>query len=291
MNQCRNLDEFFDVLFLVEDTLITTNSLVLAHRCAYFKSMLSKSYDFSESRKHKGAYIKVQGVPKKYFSCIIQYIYSDHFYINNHNVEFFVKLLIYADYFGLPRLVEICSSYLKSFVNAKSALLIFLIAHAHNAEALEQFCINFIVMNEFEIINSHNFRQFKRQADDSLKASFFEKLNEEKKQSFIQACILSYMHKKNNSLIELYYGIDKIPSRRKSANESLEHSLSMTRSTSARRSAQANDQGLGDSFSSQNCMSSIMARGGSQKQKGDDEIEAKLSEILTNAPYIYLEAH
>jgi hypothetical protein len=25
--------------------------------------------------------ITVQGVPKNYFTCIIQYIYSDHFYI------------------------------------------------------------------------------------------------------------------------------------------------------------------------------------------------------------------
>ena len=164
-------------------------------------------------------------MPKKYFSCIIQYIYSDHFFISTHNVEFFVKLLIYADYFGLPRLVEICSNYLKVYVNNKSALLIFLIAHAHNAEALELFCINYIVLNEFEIINSHNFRKFKRQADESLKTAFFEKLNEEKKQSFIQACINNYCNKKNNSLIELHYGIDKIPSRRKSMNESLENYL------------------------------------------------------------------
>ena len=57
MTQCRNLDEFYDVLFFVEDTLITTNSIVLTHRCAYFRNMLSKSYDFTESRKNKNTYI------------------------------------------------------------------------------------------------------------------------------------------------------------------------------------------------------------------------------------------
>jgi hypothetical protein len=80
MNQCKNLDEFYDILFLVEDTLIKANSLVLSARCPYFKSMLSRKYMFRETIK-EGDFIKVLGVPKSYFSCIIQYIYSDHFYI------------------------------------------------------------------------------------------------------------------------------------------------------------------------------------------------------------------
>jgi len=55
----------------------------------------------------------VTGVPKAFFTCIIQYLYSDHFYIQNEEIEFFLKMMIYADYFMLPRLVDICSSYLK----------------------------------------------------------------------------------------------------------------------------------------------------------------------------------
>jgi hypothetical protein len=45
--------------------------------------------------------------------------------------------MIYADYFALPRLVDICSSYLKPFVNSKTVLQILLLAHAHNANQLE----------------------------------------------------------------------------------------------------------------------------------------------------------
>ena len=71
MNQCRFLDEFYDILFMIEDTLIKANSLVLATRCPYFKSMLNQTYSFQESKIQKGGYIKVQGVPKLYFSCII----------------------------------------------------------------------------------------------------------------------------------------------------------------------------------------------------------------------------
>jgi hypothetical protein len=48
MNQCKNLDEFYDIVFLVEETLIKANSLVLMVRCPYFKSMLSTKYSFKE---------------------------------------------------------------------------------------------------------------------------------------------------------------------------------------------------------------------------------------------------
>lgn len=41
--------------------------------------------------------------------------------------------MIYADYFMLERLVDICSNYLQKFVNVKTVLSILLLAHAHNA--------------------------------------------------------------------------------------------------------------------------------------------------------------
>lgn len=71
MNQCKNLDEFYDILFHVEDTLIKANTLVLSARCPYFKSMLSSKYSFKESKVDKSGFIRVIGVPKLYFSCII----------------------------------------------------------------------------------------------------------------------------------------------------------------------------------------------------------------------------
>jgi len=46
MNQCKNLDEFYDTVFMVEDTMIRANSLILTTRSAYFKNMLSKQYSF-----------------------------------------------------------------------------------------------------------------------------------------------------------------------------------------------------------------------------------------------------
>jgi len=70
--------------------------------------------------------------------------------------------MIYADYFMLPRLADICSSYLKYYVTTKSVLQLMLLAHAHNAEQLENYCINFIALNEKEVIESRAYRHFKR---------------------------------------------------------------------------------------------------------------------------------
>jgi|LauGreDrversion4_2_1035121.scaffolds.fasta_scaffold72321_1 hypothetical protein len=148
MNQCKNLDDFYDILFLVDGTLIKANSLVLRIRSPYFSAMLSPQNGFFETNMKKGQSIKVYGVEKSYFSCIIQYIYSDHFYIHRQNVEFFVKLLIFADYFMLPRLVDICSNYLKSFVNIKTVFTLLLVGNSHNADQLVNYCVHYIAMND-----------------------------------------------------------------------------------------------------------------------------------------------
>lgn len=44
MNICKNLDEFYDVVFDVDGALTKGNSIVLASRCEYFKTMFSRRY-------------------------------------------------------------------------------------------------------------------------------------------------------------------------------------------------------------------------------------------------------
>jgi hypothetical protein len=81
MSQCKNLDDFYDIVFVVEDSQVRANSLVLMQRCPYFNTMLSAKFAFKESLLKYEGQIRVHGVGKIYFNSIIQYIYSDHFYI------------------------------------------------------------------------------------------------------------------------------------------------------------------------------------------------------------------
>lgn len=113
MKFCMNLDEFFDVVFNLENkSYIKGNSLVLSARNEYFGAMFNKNHgfrevsdqDYQKQGQNKFKMIKIHGVPKIFFNCIIQYLYSDHFYIGQQSIEFFLQLMIYSDYFLIPRL-------------------------------------------------------------------------------------------------------------------------------------------------------------------------------------------
>ncbi|CDW71485.1 kelch repeat [Stylonychia lemnae] len=289
MNQCKNLDEFYDVLFHVEDTLIKANTIVLSARCPYFNSMLSSQYSFKESLVDRSGYIRVTGVPKLYFSCIIQYIYSDHFYIQKYEAEFFIKLMMYADYFLLPRLIDICSSYLKKYVNEKSALQIFLLAHAHNADQLEKYCINFICLHEQEILSSRHFRNFKRKAQEQLVLTFYEKLEQEKQESYVFIQINNYLTKKNQT--------DQSSNYSQSTNYNANYSQQDAQRRNS-RSQQSTYQGQNQNVVQQQPLRSSCGNymnGSSYRglniQKEQDEIESKIQEIMQDSLYIYLEEH
>lgn len=120
MVKCRNLDHFFDVVFELDGKhLMRANSAVLHARCEYFRIMFSSRYGFSESShqdfflmnevKHYGVkYVLVRGIPKQYFTAIIQFLYTDSFCQTECNLAFFLRLLIYADYFMIGRLADLC---------------------------------------------------------------------------------------------------------------------------------------------------------------------------------------
>jgi len=77
-------------------------------------------------------------------------------------------MLIYSDYFMLPRLVQICSKYIKDYVTPRNVLCVFLIAQAHNANDLALFCIDFICLHEKQILPSKEWSMFKKLTDKQM---------------------------------------------------------------------------------------------------------------------------
>ena len=102
--------------------------------------------------------IKIEGVPKLYFTNIIQYIYSDHFIIRQNNIQYFITLMIYADYFMLSRLQQMCQKYIKQYVSCSNVLQVMIIAHGYNSHDLEEFCIDFLCLNEKIVLQSRQWR-------------------------------------------------------------------------------------------------------------------------------------
>lgn len=183
MQVCSNLDEFYDVVFRVDNCDIMAYSHVLKARSSYFEAMLSTHNRFKEVSQMPCIFgdgreyqlVQINNVQKNTMKCILQYIYSDHFLFMGQNIDFFVQLMICADYFMLPRLVQICSKYIKDFVTHQNVLCVVLLAQAHNAGDLLRFCLNYICLNEESILSSREWSLFKKLTDQNL---FDEILNE-----------------------------------------------------------------------------------------------------------------
>lgn len=162
MSVCRNLDFFYDVVFELDGGVqIKANKAVLAARADYFRSMFSSNFNFKEYTLSKPSLgskrvgrVRVNGIPIEFFAAIIQYLYTDHLVIADTSMSFYSRLLVYADYLSLGRLVDKCSQNLAQNIRVKNVLDVYLIAHAYNASQLEQHCIYFMAINEQEILES-----------------------------------------------------------------------------------------------------------------------------------------
>jgi hypothetical protein len=81
-------------------------------------------------------------------------------------MEFFLSLVIFSDYFLLNRMMQLSSNYVKKYLNKENVFNVLLVAHAHNAYELENYCLNYICLNE--LINSNQWNDFKKYASKDL---------------------------------------------------------------------------------------------------------------------------
>ena len=147
--------------------MIKAHSYILKARCPYFAAMLRNVGGFSETNGQGQSYslIQIKNVAKPILNCVIQYLYSDSFMLLDLSMDFYLQLLIISDYFMLPRLVQICSSYIKELMTQQNALSVLLLAHAHNAHDLFRYCLNFVSKFEDCILMSKEWTLFKKYTD------------------------------------------------------------------------------------------------------------------------------
>lgn len=132
MLRYRNLDFFHDLVFKFDSgEILPANSAVVTSRCDYFRSMLTKKYGFKFESDGMVRFVEIKGIERSYFQVILQYLYSDTYQICSdemNSLTFFLSLLIYADYFMIQRLVEICSKKITECIRPKNAIALLLIA-------------------------------------------------------------------------------------------------------------------------------------------------------------------
>lgn len=94
-----------------------------------------------------------EGITKKYFLSIMQYIYADAFFIAEHNLKFFLELLGIADYFMLDRLKAICAFYASVYLDLKNVTKAMETAQSHNSVELERYCLRYLSLLQDEELN------------------------------------------------------------------------------------------------------------------------------------------
>ena len=96
------MNTFYDLLFFVDGCYLKANKCLLSLRCPYFATLFAN--DFKESTQKV---ISLPHISRLHFSLILQYIYNDSIFLQSKDYESVFTLLILADYFILPRLVDV----------------------------------------------------------------------------------------------------------------------------------------------------------------------------------------
>ena len=102
--------------------------------------MLTRNYGFKLETKENIRFIQIKGIHKIFFQAILQFLYTDTFKIDSdemNTLSFFLNLAIFADYFMIQRLSEICSLKIAECIRVKNVVPLYFIAQAHNVTQLE----------------------------------------------------------------------------------------------------------------------------------------------------------
>lgn len=134
--------ELADVTFLVENQKVYANKAILAVRSEYFKVMLFTA-KMRESQAQQP--IELKDVPHSVFLKLLEYLYTDS--VSDLTLEISVSLLITSERFMLDRLKRLCEDSIRRDINADNVINIFLASHRHNAIALKDIALDFILRN------------------------------------------------------------------------------------------------------------------------------------------------
>jgi leucine-zipper-like transcriptional regulator 1 len=147
-----NYPEFSDVTFLVERNEVHANRAILAVRSEYFKVMLysggmRESLQLS-STIDDGAVdkrIEINGISHSVFLKVLEYLYTDT--VNDITLEAGIHLLIVSELFMLDRLKALCEDIIRRDINVDNVISILVASHQHNAPALKDIALEFILQN------------------------------------------------------------------------------------------------------------------------------------------------
>jgi hypothetical protein len=179
----------YDLIIKVGNYIFKAHQMILEARCEYFRAMFSVGM-FKEGvfpqQDGNVPIIELRDIQPEYFYSIHTYIYTDEVVVykkkdiqqfekensssqhifNSVSVEslklgprrfieptasFYTNLMIYADFFCLQRLFEICENRLKLFINNDNLMPLMLLAYHHNCQNLLNSCLHIFNCSRQEV--------------------------------------------------------------------------------------------------------------------------------------------
>lgn len=135
------LDLFSDAQFQVhEDETLAVHKVILAARCPYFYSLF-----LSGMMETKSDVFFEKETPLEVFSIFVYFLYRGEVELAGLSTDDALALLIVADRYGTPELVDRCETLLAAHVeNGFHVSDMIQIAELYHATQLHTYCVDFI---------------------------------------------------------------------------------------------------------------------------------------------------
>lgn len=106
----------------------------------------------------------------------------------------------FADFFLMPRLVQICAHYVKRLLTPQNVLAVMVLAHLHNSHDLLLFCCEFLIQNFKAIKASQEWMIFRTNVEPSIQRELMQEIIKYKEQDFfVQHSIEAFI--RENSVV------------------------------------------------------------------------------------------
>lgn len=148
-----NCDLLSDIAFIVEDQRIFGHK-VLCLRCPFFHNMLTGEY-----MEARATDLVLEDIRVPIFLQLLEFLYTDHVEIT---LDSAMELLRAADRFGIDRLKRMCEHVMLSSISIEMAPQLLLAADIHNAEALRERCMCFILSHFDDVSTTTAFEEMTR---------------------------------------------------------------------------------------------------------------------------------
>jgi len=144
-----NNNELADVCFHVENKDVYAHKAILAIRSEYFRVMLCGGMREGVAVSPKTAsgvpVITIPDVSHAVFVKVMEFLYTDN--ASDVSLDLGIHLLIASELFMLDRLKALCEDLIRRDIHVESVIGILVASHRHNAAALKDVALTFILMN------------------------------------------------------------------------------------------------------------------------------------------------